>query len=55
MLTSIKTYKNMEMLVGKESRLEGTVNHSPIMVDVILKAATVSPKVHQFEGHPYFR
>jgi diketogulonate reductase-like aldo/keto reductase len=25
------------------------------MVDAVMKAATIKPKIHQFEGHPYLR
>jgi alcohol dehydrogenase (NADP+) len=45
----------MEKLVGKGTRFIGIANHSPTMVDAILKAATIPPKIHQFEGHPYLR
>jgi alcohol dehydrogenase (NADP+) len=45
----------MEKLVGKGTRFIGIANHSPKMVDDILKAATIKPKIHQFEGHPYLR
>jgi len=47
----------MEKLVSptKGTRFIGIANHSPTMVDAILKAATIRPKLHQFEGHPYLR
>jgi alcohol dehydrogenase (NADP+) len=45
----------MEKLVGKGTRFIGIANHSPSMVEAVLKAATIKPKIHQFEGHPYLR
>jgi len=45
----------MEKLVEKGTRFIGIANHSPKMVEAILKAATIKPKIHQFEGHPYLR
>jgi alcohol dehydrogenase (NADP+) len=52
-----QTYQKMEKLVNPSqgTRYIGIANHSPTMVDAILKAATIKPKVHQFEGHPYLR
>jgi alcohol dehydrogenase (NADP+) len=45
----------MERLVNKGTRFIGIANHSPKMVEDVLKAATIKPKIHQFEGHPYLR
>lgn len=45
----------MEKLVGKGTRFIGIANHSPSMLESLLKKATVRPKIHQFEGHPYLR
>jgi alcohol dehydrogenase (NADP+) len=45
----------MEKLVGQGTRFIGIANHSPSMVESLLKKATVRPKIHQFEGHPYLR
>jgi diketogulonate reductase-like aldo/keto reductase len=45
----------MEKLVGKGTRFIGIANHSPKMVEAVLRSATIKPKIHQFEGHPYLR
>lgn len=54
-LDYVPTWKRMEPLVGKGTRFIGIANHSPSMVEAVIKAATVKPKIHQFEGHPYLR
>jgi alcohol dehydrogenase (NADP+) len=47
----------MEKLVHptQGTRYIGIANFSPKMVDNLLKNATVIPKVHQFESHPYLQ
>jgi alcohol dehydrogenase (NADP+) len=47
----------MENLVGqsKGTRFIGIANHSPSMVETLLKSAKIPPRFHQFEGHPYLR
>lgn len=47
----------MEKLVGQTggTRFIGIANHSPSMVESLLKRANIRPKLHQFEGHPYLR
>jgi alcohol dehydrogenase (NADP+) len=47
----------MEKLVhpSKGTRFIGTANHSPTMVDAIVRSAKIMLKIHQFEGHPYLR
>jgi diketogulonate reductase-like aldo/keto reductase len=42
----------MERLRNKCTRFTDIANHNPKMVKKVLKAATVKPKIHQFEGHP---
>jgi len=51
------TWKRMEGLVGssKDTRFIGIANHSPAMLDNLLKTAKIPPRFHQFEGHPYLR
>jgi len=34
-------------------RFIGISNHNPAQVDAVLKVATIKPKVHQIELHPY--
>jgi alcohol dehydrogenase (NADP+) len=45
----------MEKLVNQGTRFIGIANHSPSMVESLLKNAKIRPKIHQFEGHPYLR
>ncbi|KAF2422200.1 hypothetical protein EJ08DRAFT_682760 [Tothia fuscella] len=54
----IQTWKGMEKLVkptGGGTRYIGLANFSPSQVDDIMKIATIKPKVHQFELHPYLQ
>lgn len=47
----------MEKLVtpGGPVRFIGVANHSPKMFDALLQSATIKPKVHQLEAHPYLQ
>ena len=47
----------MEKLVNptRGTRFIGIANHSPSMLESLLKSAKIKPKIHQFEGHPYLR
>jgi len=51
------TWKRMEGLVGKSqgTRFIGIANHSPAMIENLMKSAKVPPHFHQFEGHPYLK
>jgi alcohol dehydrogenase (NADP+) len=53
-IDSVATWKRMEALpaTGK-TRFIGISNHSPSQVQELLRAATIRPKVHQIELHPY--
>jgi alcohol dehydrogenase (NADP+) len=53
----VETWKAMEKLVraDKGARFIGISNHSPNMVEDIVKVAAIRPKVHQFESHPYLQ
>jgi alcohol dehydrogenase (NADP+) len=53
----VETWKAMEKLVRPEkgARFIGISNHSPLMVKEVVEAATIKPKVHQFESHPYLQ
>jgi alcohol dehydrogenase (NADP+) len=52
-----QTWKKMENLVGesKGTRFIGIANHSPAMLESLIKSAKIHPRFHQFEGHPYLR
>jgi alcohol dehydrogenase (NADP+) len=43
----------MEALVNKGTRFIGISNHSPAQLQDVLSIATIKPKVHQLEIHPY--
>jgi alcohol dehydrogenase (NADP+) len=47
----------MEKLVRPEkgTRFIGLSNHSPSQVKDVVEIATIKPKVHQFESHPYLQ
>jgi alcohol dehydrogenase (NADP+) len=47
----------MEKLVKPNGPVRhiGISNHSPKQLDALLKAATIRPKVHQMELHPYLQ
>jgi len=53
----VETWKAMEKLVRPEkgARFIGLSNHSPSQVRDIIRIATIKPKVHQFESHPYLQ
>jgi alcohol dehydrogenase (NADP+) len=53
----LKTWKAMEKLVrpSRGTRFIGIANFSPEQLDDILKIATIKPKVHQMELHPYLQ
>jgi alcohol dehydrogenase (NADP+) len=53
----VETWKAMEKLVrvDKGARFIGISNHSPLQVKEVVEAATIRPKVHQFESHPYLQ
>jgi alcohol dehydrogenase (NADP+) len=52
-LTTAKVWKGMEALVNKGTRFIGISNHSPAQLQDVLSIATVKPKAHQLEIHPY--
>jgi alcohol dehydrogenase (NADP+) len=45
----------MEKLVGPKVRFIGVSNFSPVHMNELLANATIRPKVHQFELHPYLQ
>jgi diketogulonate reductase-like aldo/keto reductase len=53
----VETWKAMEKLVRADhgARFIGISNHSPKQVKEVVEAATIRPKVHQFESHPYLQ
>lgn len=53
----ISTWKAMEKVVRpqKGTRYIGISNFSPAQLEDLLKIATIKPKVHQFENHPYLQ
>jgi alcohol dehydrogenase (NADP+) len=50
-------WKGMEKLVRptKGTRFIGISNFNPKQLEDLLKTATIKPKVHQFELHPYLQ
>jgi alcohol dehydrogenase (NADP+) len=48
-----QTWKSMEALVNKGTRFIGISNFSPAQLQDVLRVATIKPKVHQIEIHPY--
>jgi alcohol dehydrogenase (NADP+) len=50
-------WKGMEKLVRPEkgTRFIGISNFNPTQLEDLLKTATIKPKVHQFELHPYLQ
>jgi alcohol dehydrogenase (NADP+) len=50
-------WKAMEKLVRPEkgTRFIGLSNFNPVQFEDVLKIATIKPKVHQFEVHPYLQ
>lgn len=51
----VATWKAMEKLVGPKVRYIGVSNFSPKQMEEVLAAASVRPKIHQFELHPYLQ
>jgi len=53
----IPTWKAMEKLVRPKNgtRFIGISNFSPAQLENLLKSATIKPKVHQIELHPYLQ
>jgi len=53
----VNVWKAMEKLVRPKrgTRFIGISNHSPEQVDEIMEIATIRPKIHQFELHPYLQ
>jgi len=50
----VETWKGMEKLVPQKfARHIGISNFSPKQVDEVLEIATIKPKIHQIELHPY--
>jgi len=52
-----QVWKGMEKTVRptRGTRFIGIANHSPKQLDDLLKIATIKPKAHQFEIHPYLQ
>jgi alcohol dehydrogenase (NADP+) len=55
--STLQTWQAMEKLVRltRGTRFIGVANFSPKQLEDILKIATIKPKVHQMELHPYLQ
>jgi len=52
----VQTWRNMEKLVSaKTARFIGISNFNVAQVNDLLRSATIKPKVHQLESHPYLQ